>query len=70
MKYKKGNFVIIRSMQLGGEVTDDSHPDGQVEVKVARMNLSASGVSTKIEKLLVKEEDLSLITKNRVLVII
>lgn len=70
MKYKKGNFVIIRSMQLGGEVTDDSRPDGQVEVKVARMNLSASGVSTKIEKLLVKEEDLSLITKNRGLVII
>lgn len=70
MKYKKGNFVIIRSMQLGGEVTDDSCPDGQVEVKVARMNLSASGVSTKIEKLLVKEEDLSLITKNRGLVII
>lgn len=32
MKYKKGNFVIIRSMQLGGEVIDDSRPDGQVEV--------------------------------------
>lgn len=44
-------------MQLGGEVIDDSRPDGQVEIKVVRMNLSVFGVSTKIEKLLVKEED-------------
>ena len=57
-------------MQAGGEVIDANRPDGLLEVKIARMTVTSKGVETLINNVLVKENDLSPISKKKGLVII
>lgn len=70
VKMKKGDAVIIHSMKVGGEIVNTEREDGMIEVKVAMMHVDGSGVKTKIEIVLVKEDDIFLITKKSGVVVI
>lgn len=69
-KIKKGDAVVITSMKAGGEIVNTEREDGLIEVKVANMHIDGSGVKTKIENVLVKEDDIFLITKKSGVVVI
>lgn len=69
-KFKKDDAVVITSMKAGGEIVNTEREDGLIEVKVANMHFDGSGVKTKIENVLVKEDDIFLITKKSGVVVI
>lgn len=69
-KFKKGDAVVITSMKAGGEIVNSEREDGLIEVKVANMHIDGSSVKTKIENVLVKEDDIFLITKKSGVVVI
>ena len=59
----KGDLIIIKHSREGGEIIEDSRPDGRYLVKVARMNITSSGIKTEIVNVLVDADDVEPIKK-------
>ncbi len=67
-RFKKGDFVLIKSRRLGGEVTDPSPKEGYVSVKLAEFNPYNNQTSIRTEE--VPESDLEPITQRKGVLIV
>ena len=66
----KGSLVIINHSKEGGEVIETNRSDGRFLIKVARMNVNATGVKTYIVNVLADADELEPIEKQKGVVIL
>lgn len=67
---KKGDFIIIKSRGLGGEVVSENPVDGKVLVRVATMCAGHCGVVTNVRDEWVEVSGLEQIKKRKGVIIV